>query len=281
MFLPQFLETSFGLIPNIVLFSFLGLFVLKHTYRYVEQTYAEANKKPLFLNFVLIPKKLTNEQILVLEKRFQFYNQLNSKEQDIFKHRLATFISDKSFYGREDLVVTEEMKVLVSATAIMLTFGFKNYTLPIIKTILIYPRPFYSKINEQLHKGEVNPMLGVIAFSWEDFKHGYDIKNDNLNLGIHEFGHALHLNSYKSNDVSALIFGETFKDLKRYLKANDYKREQLINTKYFRAYAYTNEFEFVAVLVECFFETPNEFKSTFPNIYDKVKEMLNFNFAGY
>ncbi|WP_159432629.1 zinc-dependent peptidase [Winogradskyella jejuensis] len=279
--MPQFLKTSFGLIPNIVLFSIVGFFVSKRIFRYVEQSYAEVKKKPLFLNFILIPSKLNREQIRVLDTQFQFYKRLNSKERDNFRHRVAKFISDKNFYGREDLEVTEEMRTLISATAVMLTFGFKDYSLPIIKTILIYPSSFYSKANEQLHKGEVNPMLGVIAFSWEDFKHGYDIENDNLNLGIHEFGHALHLNSYKKSDVSALIFRDAFKDLKRFLKSNDSKREELIKTKYFREYAYTNEFEFVAVLIECFFETPEEFKSTFPNIYDKVKEMLNFNFADY
>ncbi|WP_370454709.1 zinc-dependent peptidase [uncultured Winogradskyella sp.] len=255
--------------------------MLKYTFRFIEQSYAESKKKPLMLNFVLFKKSLTKEQVRILEKQFTFYSRLSHKEQLIFRHRVATFINNKSFYGRDGLELTDEIIVLISATAVKLTFGFRDYSLSIIKAVLVYPEAFYSKINEQLHKGEVNPMLGVLALSWKDFKQGYDIANDNLNLGIHEFSHAIHLNSFKNNDISSLIFRDGFKALKRYLKENETKRQELISTKYFRAYAYTNEYEFMAVLIECFIETPDEFRTIFPNIYNTVKEMLNFNFADY
>jgi Mlc titration factor MtfA (ptsG expression regulator) len=55
----------------------------------------------------------------------------------------------------------------------------------------------------------------------------------------------------------------------------NYKR--LIESNYFRIYAYTNEFEFIAVILEHFFETPKEFKAEFPELYEKVKVMINFN----
>ena len=48
-----------------------------------------------------------------------------------------------------------------------------------------------------------------------------------------------------------------------------------------RAYAFENQFEFISVLIENFIETPLEFRTKFPKIYSKVKQMLNFNFAGY
>jgi len=43
----------------------------------------------------------------------------------------------------------------------------------------------------------------------------------------------------------------------------------------------TNQYEFIAVIIENFIETPQEFKSQFPEVYSKVKQMLNFDFAGY
>lgn len=273
--------TNSSLIFNITFLTLIGLLVLKYTIRFIEQSYAESKKKPLLLNFILLKKNLTKEQTRILEKQFTFYSLLSRKEREIFRHRVATFIDKKNFYGREGLTLKDEVIVLISATAVKLTFGFRDYSIPILKTILVYPEAFYSKINEQLHKGEVNPMLGVLALSWKDFKHGYDIDNDNLNLGVHEFGHAIHLNSFKNNDVSSLIFRDGFIALKRYLKENETKRQELISTKYFREYAYTNEYEFAAVLIECFIETPLEFKSKFPMIYKYVKEMLNFNFANY
>jgi len=65
------------------------------------------------------------------------------------------------------------------------------------------------------------------------------------------------------------------------LSKNEPLRKDLIASKYFRDYAFTNQFEFFAVIVETFIETPKLFKSQFPNIYNKTKQILNFNFAGY
>ncbi len=265
----------------IAFFVGMGAVVLSRFYIYFEQLYANKYKKPFFLNYVMVQNKLSKNQKRILEKNFTFYNRLKAKEQIVFRHRVATFLKDKDFISRDDLELTDDIKVLVSATAIMLTFGFKEYLINIISTIVVYPKPFYSKANETLHKGEVNPQIGAIVFSWKDFLEGYDISNDNLNLGVHEFGHAIHLNSFSNDDISAMIFNNGFLELKGYLRDHESVRKALIKSRYFRAYAYTNEFEFVAVLLENFIETPQEFKQQFPELYKYVKQMLNFNFAGY
>ena len=41
-------------------------------------------------------------------------------------------------------------------------------------------------------------------------------------------------------------------------------KDQLVKSEYFRDYAYTNQFEFLAVLTENFIETPEDFKYQFP-----------------
>jgi Mlc titration factor MtfA (ptsG expression regulator) len=163
----------------------------------------------------------------------------------------------------------------------MLTFGFRDFYIGLIDKIFVYPKPFYSKTNDDYHKGEFNPKLKSLVLSWEDFIHGYNIGDDNLNLGIHEFAHAIHLNSLKERDVSSTIFKDSFKELTNILSNSKPMRDKLIASRYFREYAYTNQFEFLAVLIEYFFETPVEFKTQFPSIYLKVKQMLNFSYAKY
>ena len=282
MLLPQVFQTiSSSLYLTLFVVVSIGIIVFYYVYMFAEQTYAEKFKKPFFINCVLVHKKLSNDQLSILRRQFSFYNKLNIKQQSVFEHRVATFIKEKNFFGRQGVIVNDEMKVLISATAVMLTFGFRNYKLPIISSVLIYPESFISPINNNLHKGEVNPKLGLIALSWKDFLEGYDIANDNLNLGIHEFGHTIHLNSHVKSDISSQIFIDNFKRLKAYLRQNDEERKNLISTKYFRAYAYTNEFEFVAVLIECFFETPTEFKRSFPKLYLYLRDMLNFHYADF
>lgn len=262
-------------------FAGVALVILSRFYIYFEQIYAIKYNKPFFLNTLWFSKKITNNQQRILERDFLFYQKLREKEKLVFQHRMVSFINDKKFVGREGLEPTEEMETLIAATAVMLAFGFRKYLIDLIDTIIIYPQEYYSQFNEMYHKGETNPQLKVIVFSWKDFEHGYKIGDDNLNLGIHEFGHAIHLNANKNNDVSSLIFNRGFNNLTSYLQNHEIVRQNLITSKYFRAYAYTNQYEFFAVLLENFIETPKEFKSQFPELYNYLKQMLNFNFAGY
>jgi Mlc titration factor MtfA (ptsG expression regulator) len=263
----------------VFLTALFGL-MLYFGFRMVEMLYVMNKRKPLYIHFYLSKKKLSQNQLVIL-KNFSFYDRLKDKEQVYFEHRVANFIKDKTFIGRDGLSVSDEHKVLISATAVMLTFGFRDYFIGLIDKIFVYPKAFYSTINEEHHKGEFNPKLKALVLSWEDFLKGHIIGNDNLNVGIHEFAHAIHLNSIKERDVSSTIFKDSFKELTDLLSNDKPLRDKLIQSKYFRDYAYTNQFEFVAVLIEYFIESPQEFQINFPRIYDKVKQMLNFNFTEY
>jgi len=260
-----------------VLLVMLFSFVLKM----LEMGYVMRHKKPFFVHSPFFLKKLKPNQKFILEQQFKFYNKLTPKHKIYFEHRVASFIIDKHFIGRDNLHVTEEMKILISATAVMLTFGFRDFYIGLINKIFIYPEEFYSNMNQDYHKGEFNPRLETLVLSWKDFKKGFEIEKDKLNLGIHEFAHAIHLNSMKERDVSSTIFSDSFKELTELLANTETLRKDLINSEYFREYAYTNQYEFLAVIIESFIESPEDFKTQFPEIYSKTKQMLNFNFAGY
>ena len=267
---------------SIIAVFIIALFgiMLYFGFKMAEMLYVMKKRKPLYLHFYPIKKKATVAQSAVLSN-FSFYGKLNKREQEYFEHRVSNFIKDKTFIGRDGLVVDHEHRTLIAATAVMLTFGFRNYYIGLIDKIFIYPKAFYSTINDEYHKGEFNPKLKALVLSWEDFLNGHIIGNDNLNVGIHEFAHAIHLNSIKERDVSSTIFKDSFSELTQLLSNNKSLREILIQSKYFRDYAYTNQFEFVAVLIEYFIESPTDFNDQFPKIYSKVRQMLNFNFAGY
>ncbi|MGB6269929.1 MAG: zinc-dependent peptidase, partial [Olleya sp.] len=226
-------------------------------------------------------KKLNPAQFSILKNEFSFFKKLSPKHQSYFEHRVVKFIDSNQFIGKEDLIITDQMRVLVAATATMLTFGFRKYKIKLLDKVILYPKAFYSNTNQELHKGEFNPGYNAIVFSWEDFLYGYSIENDNYNLAIHEFVHAIHLDNLKERGPKAAIFLNSFADIAAFLDYNKTYKDRLITSEYFRDYAYTNQFEFVSVIIETFIETPNQFKSQFPEIYTKVKQMLNFNFAGY
>ncbi|WP_242091817.1 zinc-dependent peptidase [Aestuariivivens sediminicola] len=266
----------------------LGIFFAAMTFMFfyfaiklVEMGYVLKKRKPYYVHFYFFKRKLSELQKQILKDKFRFYNKLSEQNKRYFEHRVASFIIDKDFIGRGGLVITEEMKVLLAATAVMLTFGFRDFYIGLISKIVVYPKKFYSKSNASYHKGEFNPKLKALVLSWEDFLKGFDVEDDNLNLGIHEFTHAIHINSIKERDISSTIFSDTFKELSEMLSKDDALRDSITSSKYFRKYAYTNQFEFLAVAIEHFIETPQDFKSEFPQVYAKVRQMLNFNYAGY
>jgi hypothetical protein len=205
---------------------------------------------------------------------------LAKKEKRQFQHRVATFISDKKFIGRDGVEITDRIKVLVGAVGCMLSFGRKNYDYGLIEHILIYPEEFYSKINDAHHKGEFNPHGKALVLSWKDFEEGYQITNDNRNLGLHEFMHAMQLEARKSRDLDSTRFAKQFQNILKQLTQQEVK-DKLDETRYFRAYAFTNQYEFMAVLTEYFIESPKDFKLHFPKLYGYTRKLLNFTYAGY
>lgn len=278
-----FWQYTFG--GNVILgicFTALGILIIYFALKTMEMAYVLRHKKSYYTHFYLRLRKLTNSQKTILINDFTFYSKLkDDKLKSYFEHRVASFIIDKDFIGRSGVSITEEMKVLISATAVMLTFGFRDFYIGILSKIVIYPKAYYSNITKVHHKGEFNPKLKALILSWEDFKEGYRIEDDNFNLGIHEITHAIHFNSFKENDVSSTIFKDSFKSLTNLLTQDLELRERLVKSEYFRGYAYTNQFEFLAVLIENFMETPESFRNAFPQIYAKVKQMLNFEVKGY
>jgi Mlc titration factor MtfA (ptsG expression regulator) len=230
--------------------------------------------KPLYIHLYLNPKKISPEEASFLRQKFPFYQKLSEKHIVYFNHRLATFKETYQFIPREDFQINREMQTLVAGTYVMLTFGMRRYLINSFDKIIIYPEEYYSSYTEQYHKGEFNPRMKAVVFSWKDFMAGYEIGNDNLNLGIHEFSHVIHHHSLRSNDGSSLAFRKQHDRLHKEVN-HPPNRQKLIDSEYFRIYAYTNHFEFISVIIEHYFETPNAFKMQFPELYENVSKMLN------
>jgi Mlc titration factor MtfA (ptsG expression regulator) len=267
--------TNFFSLEYIVIIVVAIICVMLLFSRVIEPGYVTIFNKPLYIHFYLFPKKLTPSQKHILKNEFVFYKRLSRQRKRYFEHRVATFIAEYEFVPKENLVITDQMKVLIGATSTMLTFGMKDYLYDVFNTIIIYPESYYSTVNDTYHKGEFNPRMRVLVFSWKDFLEGYSIDNDNVNLGLHEFAHALNFQELKSNTTTSAIFTDMFREI---LEAVNHpaNTKRLVDSEYFRIYAYTNKFEFLAVILEHFFETPQIFKKEFPELFEKVRTMINY-----
>lgn len=259
-----------------VLLLFGALFLVVIIFRIIEPAYVMIFNKPLYLYFYLFPKKLTINQKQILINEFPFYGKLSDRKKIYFEHRVKEFINHYQFVGKEELLVTDEMKVVIAGTYTLLTFGMRDYLIDLFKTIIIYPSVYFSNASQEYHKGKFNSIMKVVAFSWENFILGHKITNDNLNLGLHEFSHVLHFHCLKSNEPSAIIFFDEFNKVIRYYNDENLNK-QLSNNGYFRDYAYENQFEFISVVLEHFFETPQVFKTQYPELFQHISSMINFD----
>ena len=210
----------------------------------------------------------------VLEKYFLYYRNLPIELKKTFENRTVLFIRSKDWFGQKGLEITPEMKVLVAATAVQITFGFKFYQLPWFTKIFIYPSIYYNEQTKNYHKGEVHPMGRIIKLSWDNFLKGFSNPNDGINLGLHEMTHAMSLeNRLSRNGVSGFINPNTYKTWLRYAK-QEITVIKTSDKSIFRKYAATNLEEFLSVSVEVFFEQTQQFKAYNPNLYKATCNLL-------
>lgn len=217
--------------------------------------------------------KIKPEYKKILEARFPYYQRLSDEDKKKFERRLQYFISTKQFIPRHFSYVTAEMKTLIAAAAVQLTFGFSNVNLSHFKRILIYPDTYYSTIRKKYHKGEVNPAARLIVFSWKNFMEGSLKNGAAVNLGLHEMAHALRLENNILNQEPSFFDPELLEqwEVKSIVAISNMEKNK---DWFFRKYSSVNEDEFFAVAVENFFERPAEFKQKYTALYESLARLL-------
>lgn len=229
--------------------------------------------KPLFVHFTLFPSRLNPHSEELLNKHFLYYRNLKGNEKVVFASRVVRFQKDKLFKIDKNISDKELVKLLISATAVRVTFGLHNYRFPSFHTIVVHEKSYYSRYSKSVNLGETN-RAGFIIFSWKAFLFGLSDDNDSLNLGYHKFAHALYVEHMKISMEP--IFSSYYEKWERFIK-NQNKMQEVKDNKVFREYATHNTQEFFAVSVENFFEKPAEFKLGLPQLYMIMIKMLNQN----
>ncbi len=208
---------------------------------------------------------------LLLEKHSEYYRRLSSVNKQKFIYRVHTYLKMVKIEGRLGLTVTQEMRALVAASCIKLTFGHTYYVPEKFNQVFLYPDAFVLNNGTQAMQGSTSPN-GIVALSWKTLKKSFEIHDDNRHLGIHEMAHALRFNRRKGGGEDQIF--------EQYLPL--WEQEALpvfrnINNDndYLREYAAANLEEFFAVCMEQFFETPRRFSAEHPQLYRAICLLLN------
>ena len=219
----------------------------------------------------ILTTEIIRNYSMIIGSRISYFNQLSPVQKLRFIKRVQVFMASRNFHFK-GLKENYEMPILVSASAVQLTFGLQDYMLQQFKDIHILGDAYRMDEEEEYFVGHVEP--GSIYLSWQHFLYGYAIADDNINVGLHEMAHALlynNLYAYYGTDTKFRLNYELFSVTTGPLIA-----DVITNRKsYLRGYAFRNIQEFWAVSIEAFFENPKELKYYLPDLYRALCNVLN------
>lgn len=212
-----------------------------------------------------------NNYSFVIGSVFTYFNDLTPELKRRFVRRVHNFRSQKKFHfiGIEN---NEDTAILVSSSAVQVTFGLKNYELSYFKDIYILADAYHMDNDDELYIGHVAP--DGIYLSWKHFLYGYSNKLDNVNVAVHEMAHALLHNNFFAQygiDSHFRLNYEKFSTSTGPILADAITKRK----SYLRGYAFSNLHEFWAVSAEAFFCNPKGLKENMPDLYEAICRVLN------
>jgi len=243
----------------------LTIFCLFRMLKYCKRNEYHVWKYLTFQYFV----PLNDDRRHVLDAQFPYYTKMNEKDKEEFRNRVQHFITNKRFESADNITITEEMKVLIAATAIQILFKRKAYYLSKFDTILV-SKNFPVQLNNLHSKRE-------IQISWDEFEQGYKSITDGYNPGIKIMAMALDLeHQFGENSM----FSETtYKEFNRLYKQEAEKYILSGKSKYDN-YNKVDRSEYFAVAVEYFFERPEHFHANQPAMYLALSKLLRQDALG-
>src|SRR5688572_13859089 len=218
-----------------------------------------------------IDAAIFNDYSFIIGSVFTYFNDLHVTAKWKFVKRTHQFRQKKKFHfiGLEN---NDDTAILVSSSAVQVTFGLKNYQMSYFKDIYILADAYHMDNDEELYIGHVAP--DGIYLSWKHFIQGYSNRNDNINVAVHEMSHALLYNNFFAQygiDAHFRLNYEKFSNSTGPILADVITKRR----SYLRSYAFSNLHEFWAVSAEAFFENPKGLKENMPDLYEALCRVLN------
>ena len=220
---------------------------------------------------VQVSDEILNSYSFIIGSVFTYFNDMPPEQKRRFVQRVYQFRAGKKFHfiGLEK---NEDIAVLVSSSAVQVTFGLKNFLLAHFRDIYVLADAYHMDNDEELYIGHVAPE--GIYLSWKHFIYGYSHKTDNINVAVHEMAHALLYNNFFAQygiDSHFRLNYEKFSNSTGPILADVITKRR----SYLRSYAFSNLHEFWAVSVEAFFENPKGLKENMPELYEALCRVLN------
>lgn len=204
----------------------------------------------------------------ILTENFEFYSALPDDERQAFHRHLKVFLWEKHWEGAAGLEVTEEMKVLIAASAARIARHLPLSIYDRLTEIVIYPSHYH-------HPGKDHTVVmgqahnfGTLVLSWDAVQQGIAIPGNGRDTAIHEFAHVLDAADGVFDGTPLLEKGGDYPVWADVMGRHFASLQQAPFRGCLRAYGTKNEAEFFAVATEVFFDAPDKLRQCAPELYD-------------
>lgn len=211
----------------------------------------------------------------LLVQHVAFYNRLNPLERTKFENRVHIFLLNVQIVGLET-EVTHLDRILIASGAIIPIFGFDAWHYSNLRVVELHPDQFLIPNTTQYANGLVGwgAMEGKVKLSRKALVHGFYNNNDQKNVAVHEFIHVLDMQDGSIDGKMAKIMKEI--DIKPWLQIiNNQMNAIHTGNSSIRNYGSTNHAEFLAVVSEFFFESPQKMQTEHPELYRTLDQFYN------
>jgi len=221
------------------------------------------------------------ESWLPLLEPIPLYRKLPSALQSRLRDLLKVFAWEKTFIAAGGLELTDEMRVVISASAARLVLHLDLGYYDRLTEIVVYPYVFQHPERDEAILGEAHDW-GVVVLSWPAVLQGIRNPDDGHDTAAHEFAHVLDRADGIFDGTPRLGSRSFYRPWaqilsRHYLKLRQGDREE---RKVLRDYGATNEAEFFAVATESYFEKPRQMKTHAPDLYRELQEFYGGDPAG-
>jgi Mlc titration factor MtfA (ptsG expression regulator) len=183
-------------------------------------------------------------------------------------------------------VVDDTTQVLVAASAIIPIFHFDHWEYSRLSEVLVYPGSFDENYRtgqegarDMLGMVGAGHLSGVMILSKPSLLAGFENAGDKRNVGIHEFAHLV---DQADGDIDGIPPGVPVDVARTWiLWVAQELADPPAKRSHIRPYAYTNEAEYFAVLMEYFFEAPAVLQRKNPQVYDMLTKMTRQDTATF
>jgi hypothetical protein len=205
-----------------------------------------------------------------LVEAYDHFERLPTPWRARFEDDVRIFLAEKRITG-VGADVTDEVRLLVAASAVTLSVGWPDYEWDQLAEVLLYPDDFdrdYAFGGDD-RAGEAHPW-GTVILSVPSLLESFQVPDDAFHVGVHEFTHLLDVSQTHFDGIPV---GLAPPRAREWVAVAEKEMERLRKGRSaFDDYGANDPVEFLGVAVEAFFEIPQVVRRRHREVYALLSE---------